>query len=52
MDYPVLVIQQQNVIIPNNHGEKLVGTLNETGSPEIVILCHGFRSSKVGCFDI
>lgn len=40
------VIQQQNVIIPNNHGEKLVGTLHETGSPEIVILCHGFRSSK------
>ncbi|KAI8553477.1 hypothetical protein RHMOL_Rhmol05G0019200 [Rhododendron molle] len=40
------VIQQQKVIIPNNNGEKLVGILHETGSVEIVILCHGFRSSK------
>ncbi|KAL6974544.1 hypothetical protein U1Q18_028730 [Sarracenia purpurea var. burkii] len=40
------VLWQQKVIIPNNHGEKLVGTLHETGSVEIVILCHGFRSSK------
>ncbi|XP_052199045.1 uncharacterized protein LOC127806083 isoform X2 [Diospyros lotus] len=40
------VMQQQRVVIPNKHGEKLVGTLHETGSKEIVILCHGFRSTK------
>ncbi|XVF88766.1 hypothetical protein PTKIN_Ptkin19aG0078000 [Pterospermum kingtungense] len=40
------VIEQQRVIIPNKHGKKLVGLLHETGSKEIVILCHGFRSSK------
>ncbi|XVF35033.1 hypothetical protein REPUB_Repub18cG0110300 [Reevesia pubescens] len=40
------VIEQRRVIIPNKHGEKLVGFLHETGSKEIVVLCHGFRSSK------
>ncbi|XP_034700646.1 uncharacterized protein LOC117925686 isoform X1 [Vitis riparia] len=40
------VIQQKKVIITNNHGEKLMGSLHETGSAEIVILCHGFRSTK------
>ncbi|CAL5440825.1 unnamed protein product [Camellia sinensis] len=40
------VIQQQRVIIQSNHGDKLVGILHETGSKELVILCHGFRSSK------
>ncbi|XP_058213664.1 uncharacterized protein LOC131325422 isoform X1 [Rhododendron vialii] len=40
------VMQQQKVIIPNNNGEKLVGILHESGSVEIVILCHGFRSTK------
>ncbi|KAI4335288.1 hypothetical protein L6164_013949 [Bauhinia variegata] len=39
-------VQQQKVIIPNKHGEKLVGILHESGTKEIVILCHGFRSSK------
>ncbi|OMO91675.1 hypothetical protein COLO4_18191 [Corchorus olitorius] len=39
-------IEQQRVIIPNKHGEKLVGLLHETGSKEIVVLCHGFRSTK------
>jgi len=34
------------VVIPNKYGEKLVGVLHETESPAIVILCHGFRSSK------
>ncbi|XP_021804881.1 uncharacterized protein LOC110749157 isoform X2 [Prunus avium] len=37
---------QQKIIVPNKHGEKLVGLLHETGSVEIVILCHGFRSTK------
>ncbi|XP_022749938.1 uncharacterized protein LOC111299162 [Durio zibethinus] len=40
------VIEQQRVIIPNKHGEKLVGLLHETGSKGIVILCHGFRCNK------
>ncbi|MFQ6642651.1 hypothetical protein Gotur_017857 [Gossypium turneri] len=34
------------MIIPNKHGEKLVGLLHETESKEIVILCHGFKSTK------
>ncbi|XP_058224637.1 putative uncharacterized protein YDL057W isoform X1 [Rhododendron vialii] len=42
--YPV--VQQQRVTIQNHHGEKLVGIMHETGSTEIVIVCHGFRSSK------
>ncbi|KAL8223328.1 hypothetical protein R6Q57_018803 [Mikania cordata] len=41
-----LGIQQQKVIIQNNCGEKLVGLLHETGSKEIVVLCHGFQSTK------
>jgi len=46
------VVEQQKVIISNKHGEKLVGLLHDTGSNEIVILCHGFRSTKVVCFHI
>nr|KYP46179.1 Putative uncharacterized protein YDL057W family [Cajanus cajan] len=33
-------------MIPNRQGEKLVGVLHESGSRDIVILCHGFRCSK------
>eukprot|EP00257_Ricinus_communis_P014149 XP_015571753.1 uncharacterized protein LOC8272558 [Ricinus communis] len=40
------VLKQQKVIIPNKHGEKIVGLLHDTGSKEIVVLCHGFRSTK------
>ncbi|CAL5398630.1 unnamed protein product [Camellia sinensis] len=43
---PVMPASQQKITIPNNFGEKLVGILHETGSVEIVILCHGFRSAK------
>ncbi|XP_059642650.1 putative uncharacterized protein YDL057W [Cornus florida] len=43
-DHPV--IQQHRVTIQNHHFEKLVGILHETGSEELVIICHGFRSSK------
>ncbi|KAG6723336.1 hypothetical protein I3843_03G202100 [Carya illinoinensis] len=39
-------VVQKKVIIPNKYGEKLVGILHETESPDIVILCHGFHSSK------
>ncbi|KAK6119560.1 hypothetical protein DH2020_046689 [Rehmannia glutinosa] len=38
--------EHKRVTIQNSHGEKLVGILHETGSPELVIICHGFRSSK------
>lgn len=43
----------QRVIIPNKSGEKLVGILHEssgTTTNDIVILCHGFRCSKVCSF--
>ncbi|XP_028061169.1 uncharacterized protein LOC114264675 isoform X2 [Camellia sinensis] len=43
---PVMPASQQKITIPNKFGEKLVGILHETGSVEIVILCHGFRSTK------
>ncbi|XP_044464206.1 uncharacterized protein LOC123194835 isoform X2 [Mangifera indica] len=36
----------QRVVIHNKHGEKLLGILHETGSKELVIVCHGFQSSK------
>ncbi|XP_048431435.1 uncharacterized protein LOC108865373 isoform X1 [Pyrus x bretschneideri] len=38
--------QQQKIIVPNKHGEKLVGLLHETSSADLVILCHGFRATK------
>ncbi|MED6174011.1 hypothetical protein PIB30_064924 [Stylosanthes scabra] len=40
------VTGEKKVIIPNNHGNKLVGILHDSGTTEIVILCHGFQSSK------
>ncbi|XP_024182144.1 uncharacterized protein LOC112187538 isoform X1 [Rosa chinensis] len=40
------VSQPEKVVITNRHGEKLVGLLHETGSKELVILCHGARSHK------
>ncbi|XP_030530748.1 uncharacterized protein LOC115741141 isoform X1 [Rhodamnia argentea] len=40
------VIPERRIIIPNKHGENLVGILHETGSKELVMLCHGFQSSK------
>ncbi|XP_031276783.1 uncharacterized protein LOC116135228 [Pistacia vera] len=39
-------VKQHKLVIPNKHGEKLVGILHDTGSTEIVIVCHGFRSTK------
>ncbi|KAF5776196.1 putative feruloyl esterase [Helianthus annuus] len=39
-------ICHQKVVIENKHGENLVGVLHETGSKDVVILCHGFQSSK------
>jgi hypothetical protein len=40
-------VQQRRVVIENNHDEKLSGILHETGSKQLVIVCHGFQSSKV-----
>ncbi|KFK25452.1 hypothetical protein AALP_AA8G116900 [Arabis alpina] len=39
-------IQQRKLVIENSHGEKLVGVLHDTGSTEIVVICHGIQSSK------
>ncbi|XP_050218215.1 uncharacterized protein LOC126668986 [Mercurialis annua] len=38
--------QLQRIIIENKHGEKLVGIFHNTGSEKLVIVCHGFQSSK------
>ncbi|KAF9616970.1 hypothetical protein IFM89_033040 [Coptis chinensis] len=37
---------EHRVTVVNKYGEKLVGVLHETCSVELVILCHGFRSTK------
>lgn len=42
---------EKKIVIRNEHGEELVGVLHETGSTEIVILCHGFQSTKVLLID-
>ncbi|PIN06830.1 putative esterase [Handroanthus impetiginosus] len=44
--YRSIVVEHNRVLIKNSHGENLVGILHETGSRELVIICHGFRSSK------
>ncbi|KAL6648641.1 hypothetical protein ACP70R_012865 [Stipagrostis hirtigluma subsp. patula] len=41
-------VPQEKIVIKNRYGEKLVGVLHEAGSKDIVVLCHGFRSSKGG----
>ncbi|KAK4432894.1 hypothetical protein Salat_1051600, partial [Sesamum alatum] len=37
---------QQKITIQNKRGQNLVGILHDTGSANLVVLCHGFRSSK------
>ncbi|CAO2816682.1 unnamed protein product [Amaranthus hypochondriacus] len=37
---------KRKFIIPNHHGEKLVGIMHDTGSKELVIICHGIKSTK------
>eukprot|EP00249_Psilotum_nudum_P034370 c53344_g1_i1 orf=335-1126(-) len=39
-------ITRKKITLTNAVGEVLVGTLDDTCSREIVILCHGFRGSK------
>ncbi|XP_076909517.1 uncharacterized protein LOC143566800 [Bidens hawaiensis] len=41
-----LGIKEEKIVIKNNCREKLVGLLHETGSKEIVIVCHGFQGTK------
>lgn len=36
----------EKIILKNNSEENLSGILQDAGSNELVILCHGFRSSK------
>ncbi|KAJ6814796.1 uncharacterized protein M6B38_138300 [Iris pallida] len=40
------IISKERMVIPNSHGENLIGVLHSTGSKKVVILCHGFRSTK------
>ncbi|ONK76318.1 uncharacterized protein A4U43_C03F26340 [Asparagus officinalis] len=46
LQHEVPAISQEKITIKNNSGENLVGTLHDVGSNNLVILCHGFRSSK------
>ncbi|XP_010555048.1 PREDICTED: uncharacterized protein LOC104824638 isoform X2 [Tarenaya hassleriana] len=39
-------IELRRIAIKNSHGEKLVGVFHDTGSTGIVVICHGFQSSK------
>uniref|UniRef100_A0A7N0T2E0 Serine aminopeptidase S33 domain-containing protein n=1 Tax=Kalanchoe fedtschenkoi TaxID=63787 RepID=A0A7N0T2E0_KALFE len=39
-------VEQRKISLQNKYGEKLVGILHDTGSKDLVILCHGFRSKK------
>ncbi|XVF48675.1 hypothetical protein PTKIN_Ptkin03bG0209000 [Pterospermum kingtungense] len=39
-------VEQLRIVIRNSHGENLVGILHETGSKDLVIICHGFQSKK------
>ncbi|PIA40223.1 hypothetical protein AQUCO_02500135v1 [Aquilegia coerulea] len=38
--------QVRKITVQNNYGENLVGLLHETGSTQLVILCHGLGASK------
>ncbi|XP_038880483.1 uncharacterized protein LOC120072143 [Benincasa hispida] len=40
------VLQVKKVIVNEKSGGKLVGILHEAGSLQIVIICHGYMSSK------
>ncbi|XP_057537421.1 uncharacterized protein LOC130815092 [Amaranthus tricolor] len=40
------VKEPQKITVLNNQNEKLVGLLHDTRSKDLVIVCHGFTSSK------
>ncbi|XP_058725020.1 uncharacterized protein LOC131596397 isoform X2 [Vicia villosa] len=37
---------QKRIAVTNHHGENLVGVLHDAASTALVIVCHGFQSSK------
>ncbi|CAK8569854.1 unnamed protein product [Lathyrus sativus] len=37
---------QRRIAVRNHHGENLVGVLHDAASAALVIVCHGFQSSK------
>ncbi|KAL2945220.1 hypothetical protein RDABS01_022931 [Bienertia sinuspersici] len=41
-----LQANEQKITVVNNHSEKLYGLLHDTGSKEVVIVCHGFTGGK------
>ncbi|KAL0558510.1 hypothetical protein IC582_003084 [Cucumis melo] len=45
-DKQTIVSQEKKVIVNEKTGGKLVGILHEAGSLQIVIICHGYMSSK------
>lgn len=38
---------QRRITVRNHHGENLVGILHDAASTALVVVCHGFQSSKV-----
>ncbi|RYR30142.1 hypothetical protein Ahy_B01g054972 isoform A [Arachis hypogaea] len=46
LNYTINMSLQQRIVVPNKHGEKLVGIFHDSGSKDVVVLCHGFRSTK------
>ncbi|KNA13464.1 hypothetical protein SOVF_116860 isoform A [Spinacia oleracea] len=40
------VNEPQKIVVLNYQSEKLVGLLHDTGSKDVVIVCHGFTSRK------
>uniref|UniRef100_A0A803MRP9 Serine aminopeptidase S33 domain-containing protein n=1 Tax=Chenopodium quinoa TaxID=63459 RepID=A0A803MRP9_CHEQI len=38
--------EPQKIVVVNDQSEKLVGLLHDTGSKDVVILCHGFTGRK------
>ncbi|XP_057763567.1 uncharacterized protein LOC130984336 [Arachis stenosperma] len=46
LSYTINMSLQQRIVVPNKHGEKLVGIFHDSGSKDVVVLCHGFRSTK------
>lgn len=37
---------EERIVLTNGHNEKLIGILQKTNSDDLVVLCHGFRSTK------
>ena len=48
LTYAAGQIHHKRVIIQNKYKENRVGILHETGSKEVIIVCHGYRSCNIG----